>query len=129
MAGGASIDSLARILGLTHSGTVRLVDRLAAAQLVERRIGADARAVSLHLTPAGRRVARRVAAAREAALEQVLAPLSERQREQLNSLLSAMFQGLAADAESGRRVCRLCDTEGCGRRRGDCPVSNRQLEV
>ena len=96
LAGGASIDSLARILGLTHSGTVRLVDRLAAAQLVERRIGADARAVSLHLTPAGRRVARRVAAAREAALEQVLAPLSERQREQLNSLLSAMFQGLAA---------------------------------
>src|SRR3954469_13178902 len=51
LAGGGSIDSLRRILGITHSGAVRLVDRLAAAGLVERRIGADARAVSIHLTP------------------------------------------------------------------------------
>ncbi len=66
-AGGESIDSLRRILGITHSGAVRLVDRLAAAGLVERRVGPDARAVSIHLTPVGRRTARRVLAAREAA--------------------------------------------------------------
>jgi MarR family transcriptional regulator, negative regulator of the multidrug operon emrRAB len=62
-AGGGSIDALRRILGITHSGTVRLVDRLAGAGLVERRVGADARAVALHLTPQGRRLARRVLAA------------------------------------------------------------------
>ncbi|MEO8686777.1 MAG: helix-turn-helix domain-containing protein, partial [Solirubrobacteraceae bacterium] len=34
--GGEPIDTLARVLGLTHSGAVRLVDRLAGAGLVER---------------------------------------------------------------------------------------------
>src|SRR4249919_3651913 len=54
---GEPIDALRRVLGLTHSGTVRLVDRLAAAGLVERRAATrDGRAVALGLTPAGRRV-------------------------------------------------------------------------
>src|SRR6195952_628579 len=50
-AAGASIDVLRRIVGLTHSGAVRLVDRLAAAGLVERRLGADQRSVALWLEP------------------------------------------------------------------------------
>lgn len=123
LAGGGSIDSLRRILGITHSGAVRLVDRLAAARLVERRIGPDARAVSLHLTPEGRRAARRVRTAREAALEQVLAGLSESQRNQLDSLLRAMFPSVVETPADVRRVCRLCDADGCGHRRGTCPVA------
>jgi DNA-binding MarR family transcriptional regulator len=118
-AGGASIDTLRRLLGLTHSGTVRLVDRLAEAGLVERRIGADARAVAIHLTPQGRRTARRVIAAREAALAQVLAPLSRAQRVQLESLLAAMIAGLGDG-----RICRACDTARCD----DCPNANARLE-
>ncbi|HTE64442.1 MAG TPA: MarR family winged helix-turn-helix transcriptional regulator [Solirubrobacteraceae bacterium] len=128
LAGGASIDALRRLLGITHSGAVRLVDRLAAAGLVERRVGADARAVAIHLTPQGRRTARRVRAAREAALEQVLSPLSPAQREQLKSLLGTMAQGLEPTPETARRLCRLCDVERCGHSRGTCPVSNARLE-
>jgi MarR family transcriptional regulator, negative regulator of the multidrug operon emrRAB len=123
LAGGASIDALRRLLGITHSGTVRLVDRLAGAGLVERRLGADARTVSLHLTPSGRRTARRVRAAREAALEQVLSAVSPAQREQLGTLLSALLQGLEPTPESAPRICRLCDTQGCGHGRGNCPVT------
>ena len=48
---GSSIDALAGIVGLSHSGTVRLADRLAAAGLVERRRGADQRSTALYLTP------------------------------------------------------------------------------
>jgi hypothetical protein len=110
---------------------VRLVDRLAAAGLVERRVGADARSVSVHLTAPGRRVARRVAAAREAALEQVLAGLPAARREQLLSLLSAVLQGLAAEPAEARRACRLCDGRACGRGRGECPIwadSNLRLD-
>lgn len=118
-AGGGSIDSLRLLLGITHSGAVRLVDRLAAAGLVERRVGADARAVSLHLTPQGRRTARRVLAAREAAIEQVLAALSPVQRGQLEPLLAAMIDGIA-DA----RMCRKCDTSRCV----DCPNANARLD-
>jgi MarR family transcriptional repressor of emrRAB len=123
LAGGTSIDALRRMLGITHSGTVRLVDRLAGAGLVERRVGPDARTVSLHLTPPGRRTARRVLAAREAALEQVLAGLSPAQREQLKSLLSAMIAGLDPTRGSAPRICRLCDAERCGHGRGDCLVT------
>ena len=69
--GGRSMDDLRRVLGLTHSGAVRLVDRLAADGCVERRAGADGRSVALVLTAKGRRVARRVRAARAEALESV----------------------------------------------------------
>src|SRR4051794_37718789 len=67
-AAGDSIDAVARIVGLSHSGTVRLVDRLDAAGLVERRRGADQRSAALVLTPAGRRAAREVLRRREASL-------------------------------------------------------------
>ena len=41
LTGGQSIDALRRVVGLTHSGAVRLVDRLVAAGPAERRAGAD----------------------------------------------------------------------------------------
>lgn len=121
-AAGASIDGLRRVLGLTHSGTVRLVDRVAAGGLLERRTGADARAVSLHLTPAGRRLARRIAAAREGVLAGVLTELSPSRRTMLNSLLTDMFAGLHTTPEDVARVCRLCDAAACG----TCPVQGAE---
>ena len=50
---GSTVDRLARVLALTHSGAVRLTDRLAGDGLVERRTGADARSRALYVTPAG----------------------------------------------------------------------------
>jgi DNA-binding MarR family transcriptional regulator len=130
-AGGAAIDALRKILGLTHSGTVRLVDRLVADGLAERRVGRDGRSVSVHLTPQGRRAARRVASAREAVLEQVLAPLSPHQREQVNSLLFVLLRGLRDGPGDPLTICRLCDGEVCGHARGTCPMtaeSNARVE-
>ncbi len=113
---GETIDGLRRVLGLTHSGTVRVVDRLAAAGYVERRTGQDARSVSLALTPAGRRATRRVLAAREAAVEEVLSRLGPADRARIGDLLAAMLAG------EPRRSCRLCDVDACrhGRR---CPAT------
>src|SRR4051794_20070368 len=51
--GAITNDKLRRILGLSHSGTVRLVDRLVSDRLVERRPGKDGREVALHLTAKG----------------------------------------------------------------------------
>ena len=115
---GGSIDALARVVGLSHSGTVRLVDRLAAAGLVERRAGADQRSAAVNPTAAGRRAARRVLARREAAVQSVLAALTRGQRDELVRLM----ERLLADVGDERRVCRLCDRAACGRRRGRCPV-------
>jgi DNA-binding MarR family transcriptional regulator len=61
---GASIDLLAQVLGLTSSGTVRLVNRLSEAGYVRRTAGTDAHTTSIVLTKAGRRVAANVAATR-----------------------------------------------------------------
>jgi MarR family transcriptional repressor of emrRAB len=55
-----SIDLLRQVLGLTHSGTVRLVDRLEAAGQVRRGSGRDGRTRTVSLTTAGRRAATRV---------------------------------------------------------------------
>ena len=121
-AGGASIDGLRRIVGLTHSGAVRLVDRLAAAGLVERRVGADQRSVALWLTPAGRRAARRVLAQREAVVEAALAGLPAADRAALVRAAERILPALAGGPEGERRVCRLCDSEACGRPAGRCPM-------
>src|SRR5579872_5179994 len=45
---------LARALKLSHTATVRLVDKLEAQGLVQARDGEDKRATHLYLTPAGR---------------------------------------------------------------------------
>jgi MarR family transcriptional repressor of emrRAB len=120
---GGTIDALARVTGLTHSGAVRLVDRMVGSGLVERRIGADQRSAALFLTPAGRRAGRRVLVRREAAVQSILAPLDRAEREALAQLAERMLreQGVAEGAE--RRLCRLCDREACGRPRGRCPVA------
>src|SRR5262249_57478847 len=54
-----SVDRLRQVLGLTSSGTVRLVDKLAETGYVGREPGTDGRSVSIVLTEQGRRAAQR----------------------------------------------------------------------
>ena len=120
---GVRIDSLARVVGLSHSGAVRLVDRLAAEELVERRRGADQRSAALYLTPAGRRAARRVLAERQSAMHSLIALLTDDQQTQLADLAESVLRELAEEPAAEAQLCRLCDLEACGRSRGDCPVA------
>jgi DNA-binding MarR family transcriptional regulator len=129
-ADGCSVDRLRRILGLTSSGTVRLVDRLVAAGDVRRREGPDGRTTSIELTAAGRRAARRVTAARGGVLADALDDLSPAERADLEHLTARVLEGvvrrkLAREAsESTRWICRLCDMHACGRAEGRCPAAN-----
>ena len=93
-ADGCSVDRLRRILGLTSSGTVRLVDRLVAAGEVRRREGPDGRTTSIELTAAGRRAARRVTAARAAVLEDALGDLSPAERADLERLAARVLESV-----------------------------------
>ena len=121
--GGEPVGALASVLDLTHSGAVRLVDRLAADGLVERRSGADGRTVAVTLTPAGHRAAAEIRAARESALAGALSALSAGERRTLTELNAKLLAGLTGDHASARRICRLCDIEACGHERGTCPVT------
>jgi|SRR5436190_14494631 len=123
-----SIDLLRRVLGLTPSGTVRLVDRLEAAGYVARGPGRDGRSVTVRLTPRGRRAARRVSAARAEVLESALAGISPREREAFDRILSHVLVGLIRGPGAVRWMCRLCDTTACGREAGRCPVANAARE-
>ncbi len=65
---GLSVDRLSKILRLSQPGTVRLVDRLAEAKLVERKTGSDRRSVALRLTDAGKRQVKSLLVGRQHAL-------------------------------------------------------------
>jgi DNA-binding MarR family transcriptional regulator len=127
-----SMDDVRQVVGLTASGAVRLVDRLAADGYVARRAGTTGRSVSVVLTPKGRRAAARVRAARSAALRNVTAVLSDSERATLTRLHEKVLGAMTADRVAARLrgvepaggwMCRLCDFEACGRPRGACPVA------
>ncbi len=123
-AGGRPVDELADGLRVSHSRAVRVVDRLEAEGLARRRQSADdKRAVLVELTPAGRRAADRVVAARAKALEDTLKGLSAADRRALAKLASSVLGELTMGRESARGICRLCDAIACGHDEGDCPVT------
>ena len=118
-----SVDLLRQVLGLTSSGTVRLVDRLEQAGYARRRQGADGRTTSITLTASGRRVAARVAAARASVLEEALGALPAGERPAFERSLATMLVAMMRGPGATRWMCRLCDTGACGRPEGHCPVA------
>lgn len=131
---GGSVTQLSSVLGLTHSGTVRLVDRLVAVGLVERVAAQDGRAVAVVLTRSGRRMALRIAQARDRSLTSALSALTSDEIENLAAALDTMLTAITIarveerSARSADRpqpwLCRLCDFAACGRSEGNCPVNN-----
>jgi DNA-binding MarR family transcriptional regulator len=122
------VDLLRQVLGLTPSGTVRLVDRLQDAGYVTRRPGRDGRSVSLRLTASGRRAAERVSAVRAEVLQDALSRLPAGERRALDQIMSRVLAGLIRGPGATRWMCRLCDTTACGREDGRCPVANAARE-
>jgi|SRR5829696_2861196 len=123
-----TIGMLDQVVGLSHSGAVRLIDRLEAEGHLKRVSGSDARSRSVGLTRSGQRAATRVAHARAQVLEGVLAELSEEDRRTLDELISRVLVQLIRGPGARRWMCRLCDTGACGREAGACPVANTARE-
>lgn len=129
---GARIGDLAQVLGLSHSGAVRLVSQLVEDRVVRRIALGDGREVGIRLTARGRRLAERAAEARAAAVEAALAGLDQRQRHALEDLLDTLVNA-HAQARLDRRaqghqppaawLCRTCDLAACGRADGRCPAA------
>lgn len=120
---GASVEELRRVLGISQPATVRMLDRLEADGLVQRRPGADRRTLSLHVTAQGDAAATRLLERRAASLEAVIAALDEDERAALEPLLERVVAALADDRPGALRVCRLCDRDTCRRNPG-CPLDH-----
>jgi DNA-binding MarR family transcriptional regulator len=119
-----SVDRLRQVLGLTSSGTVRLLDRLAESGYVERQEGGDRRSTAVVLTPAGHAVAEQVCRARAAVLDRALSVLSDVERAEFDRLTGKIMVGMMREPGAVRWGCRLCDTGICRGSPGGCPVGN-----
>jgi MarR family transcriptional regulator, negative regulator of the multidrug operon emrRAB len=115
---GPSNDRLRRILGLSHPGTVRLVDRLFADGLVERREGRDKRAIALYLTKRGQALREELLKGRLAVIRPLLASLSDAEKETFAALLHKMLSAMNPTDMERRTLCRLCDDRVCS----NCPI-------
>lgn len=88
---GLSQAALGERLKIDASSIVLVLDSCQTAGWTERRPSpADRRRWAIHLTPAGRRVLARARRAASRAQEEIFAPLSPDQREQLHGLLLAL---------------------------------------
>jgi DNA-binding MarR family transcriptional regulator len=117
-----SVDLLSRVVGLSQSGTVRLVDRLERDGWVRRGSGADGRTTTVSLTSAGRREALRLEASRLDVLDGLLEPLTKSEQETLAMLVGRILVGMMREPGATRWMCRLCDLSACGRPAGHCPI-------
>ena len=129
---GRPTEDLAQATGLTHSGAVRLIDRLVDAGLVERRPGRDARSLSIVLTARGRALSRKVTVARAIAIEAALGGFDSDDSRTLLRLTDTLVANVTArrlraparGEEPAGWLCRLCDLGSCGRPKGECPAAN-----
>lgn len=127
-----SLRRLSQVLGLTHSGTVRLVDRLVGAGLVRREPGQDERSRAVVLTRKGRSAALSLRVQRRSVTAALLEGLSGRQRAQMtraceiliaNLTRQRLAQRAAGGTPAGGALCRWCDFGDCGRPTGNCPAA------
>lgn len=120
---GLMTEELAEILDLTHSGTVRAIDRLAGGGLAERRTHAhDGRAVGVHPTDAGMAVIGNMHDAIHEGVRAALVSLDDKERNVVASAVDDLVKGLVGDRRTSDRVCRMCDEHAC--RPETCPAEH-----
>jgi MarR family transcriptional repressor of emrRAB len=125
--GPLTVEFLRRVIGLSHSATVRLVDRLSDDGLLTRAAGPDARTVSVRLTARGRRRAAALRKNREQLLREALAPLSKAERLEFGRLVGSVLAEITTGRWQARFTCRFCDHRVCQAIRG-CPVDQAAAE-
>jgi MarR family transcriptional regulator, negative regulator of the multidrug operon emrRAB len=111
-------DKLRRTLGLSHSGTVRLVDRLVSDRLVERRPGKDGREIALHLTAKGAASRRDLLTSRISAVASFVDVLSPSERKRLGELIRDVLARQDTSEMDRLTICRMCDNGVCS----NCPL-------
>ena len=111
---GCSIELVAGRIGLTHSATVRVVDKLAERGLVEKdRARRDARAQSLKLSKAGKRTAQQLHAARNQVTDDLVTGLGPPQRAALEDAIRAILHRTVEPGREADVTCRVCDDRRC----------------
>lgn len=119
----SSIEVLRDAVNLSHPAAVRAVAGLVEAGLIEKKPGADRRAVAVALTAAGKRETKRMQSARERILQRVTGRLDEDERVVFEDLLIKILWHETRDPAHAMQLCRLCDEGPC--LKAGCPVECR----
>ena len=118
---GCAIEPVAGRIGLSHSATVRLIDKLVERDLVAKdRARADARQQSLKLTKSGKRVAAQLHQARNQVTDDLLALVPPAEAAALGGAIAAILHRAVTTKQEGDTVCRVCDENRC--RPEICPI-------
>ena len=115
---GPTNEQLRAILGLSHSGTVRLVDRLVKDGLVKRAQGSSKREIALYATNKGKKFREQILQDRLGVIRPLIEPLTPGEQASLDALLRKILTSLDASDLERRNLCRLCDNRVCT----DCPI-------
>jgi MarR family transcriptional repressor of emrRAB len=112
---GLSVGKLSSILSQSHSGTVRVLDRLQQAGLIRRSRSDknDGRTVYVSLTSEGEKRVKKILEERRETLLQILTPLSPPERRRFCQLLEKLLYSLGHTEDDGYVICRLCDLSIC----------------
>lgn len=121
-----SVSELGAILGLEHSSTVRLLDRLESEELITRGSGADRRAREITLRARGARAFEKLLEARRAAIALLTDGLTKGELRQLETLLGRLLENVADSVDDARQICRLCEHRICVG--ADCPTGARFVD-
>lgn len=113
---GCSADWLWSRIGLTQSGTVRLIDRLERLGYVDR--ARSGRVLELSLTAAGADLLASWNSARDQARHEVLDGLTPAERRRFNDLLATALRRTTRARTEADSTCRLCNWPICT----ECPV-------
>lgn len=118
----SSVTRLREVLGLTHSGTVRLPERLAAAGLVTRGVGpaggpAPCGSPFAATEPPGPRPTSGPPTSTPCS---TVSPGAR--CEPCTTLLAQLMGQVVSIKDGGAWICLRCDLHACGRREGRCPA-------
>jgi MarR family transcriptional regulator, negative regulator of the multidrug operon emrRAB len=116
-----SIEFLRQALLLSHSGTVRVIDKLVGKRFVRRkRCASDERARELTLTAAGTRKAKAILRMRHKVIADALGTLSSEEQAQLRRITERLLAAVSSE-EWADAMCRLCDESSCPL--SACPIA------
>jgi MarR family transcriptional repressor of emrRAB len=124
---GCSNVELSRALRLSHTATVRLVDKLEASKLVVVRRGTDKRSVAMSLTDTGRERVKEVLRVRCLLLADLIEALTPEQTRSLDAITETLLKSMVTAVGDGDHICRLCDQTACPEEA--CPVHQKAVAV
>ena len=124
---GQTIKTLAAIIGLSHSATVRLIEKLVERDLVRVVRGVDRRRAAVSITPGGEAVVAAILAHRRGRLMAILGSLDDAETKTLTRLMEKIIGAQTKSVAHGDRLCRACDLANCPQ--DVCPVEQQACRL